>query len=218
MAEKSEEAKRNIRQTNALIRALVEQETLNYPFWIGGYVTRNHVSDFGHIYFDLVDEDCSISCMVRETVRGTLDFPISNGIDVEVYGTVRVYEKRAQVQIEVEKVRLIESPKAAIDVGLMEQLEKKALWPRNKRLLPDSIRNIGIITSKQSDALHDFEDTYRREGGRAGTQVIDVRLQGQQAPRQIAEAIQRCNHEKKVDVIALIRGGGRAVELGVGHC
>jgi|FLYN01.1.fsa_nt_gi exonuclease VII large subunit len=71
---------RTIRDTNALIRALVEQETLGYPFWVGGYVTRGFISDFGHIYFDLTDDDHTISCMIREQVRGSLDFEISNGM------------------------------------------------------------------------------------------------------------------------------------------
>lgn len=97
MSENPEESKRNLRQTNALVRALVEQETLDYPFWVSGVVTRCFVSDFGHVYFDLTDEDYSINCMVREPVRGTLNFTFSNGIEVEVFGTVRVYEKAAKV-------------------------------------------------------------------------------------------------------------------------
>jgi exodeoxyribonuclease VII large subunit len=215
MSEQQTEQKRTIRATNALIRALVEQETLGYPFWAGGIVTKYFVSDFGHIYFDLNHDDHSISCMIREQVRGTLDFPIANGLEIEVFGTIRVYEKAARVQIEVEKVRQIEGMKAAIKTNLLEELEKKGLWPRTKRNIPPGILKIGLVTSKQSDALHDFEDTYRSDGGKAVIKVVDVRIQGQQAAREIAEAVQRLNREKEVHVIALVRGGGRAAELAV---
>jgi len=215
MSEQTTEQKRTIRETNALIRALVEQETLGYPFWAGGLVTKYFISDFGHIYFDLSHDDHSINCMIREQVRGTLDFPIANGLEIEVFGMIRVYEKSAKVQIEVEKVRLVEGAQAAIDVNSLQELEKKGLWPRTKRNLPPDISKIGLVTSKQSEALHDFEDTYRSDGGKASIKVIDVRIQGQQAAREIAEGIERLNRDKDVDVIALVRGGGRAVELTV---
>ncbi len=202
-----------VRQTNALVRELVEQETVNYPFWLGGIVSRSYVSDLGHQYFDLSDADHTIACMVRETVRGTIPFPISNGIEVEVYGTVRVYEKNARVQIEVEQARLIEHTHAPIDPDLIKQLEAKGLWPRRKRNLPPNIQQIGLITSKQSEALHDFEDHYRHEGGTARITVRDVRLQGEGSVKDIVVAVERLNREKQVDVIVLTRGGGRGVDL-----
>lgn len=98
---------------------------------------------------------------------------------------------------------------------VQEQLAQKGLWPKTKRPLPKNIRKIGLVTSKQSDALHDFEDVYRSENGLASIKVADVRLQGQQAPGEIADAINRLNQDQSVDVIAIVRGGGRAAELAV---
>jgi exodeoxyribonuclease VII large subunit len=72
-----------------------------------------------------------------------------------------------------------------------------------------------LITSKQSEALHDFEDMYRKEGGISSIRLVDVRVQGQQASREIADAINRLNREQDTDVIALIRGGGRVADLAV---
>ena len=106
---------RNIPGLNALIRSLVEQETLGHPFWVGGYVTRRFNSDTGHLYFDLVDEDYSIGCMIREPVKNNLGFEISNNMYLEVYGCVRVYERKADIQIEVEQVRRIETQQKLID-------------------------------------------------------------------------------------------------------
>jgi exodeoxyribonuclease VII large subunit len=215
MANDTDGQRRTIPQLNALIRALVEQEMLDHPFWIGGIVTRHFLSDFGHIYFDLNDDDYFISCILREKLRGTLDFTITNGIEIEVFGTVRVFEKRAQVQIEVEKAQLIERPSYVIDATVQEQLAQKGLWPKPKRPLPTSIRNISLITSKQSDARHDFYDMYQGENGHASVKLVDVRLQGQQAAREIAEAINQVNQQKSADVIAIVRGGGRAADLAV---
>jgi exodeoxyribonuclease VII large subunit len=153
--------------------------------------------------------------MIRERVRGTLDFTISNGMDVEVYGPIRVYEKTARVQMEVEKARLIQKRGFVPEISITEAQEKKGLWPKTKKQVSPPIRKIGLITSKQSEALHDFEDTYRNEDGKASIKLIDVRLQGQQAPREIADAINRLSRETEVDVIVLTRGGGRSAELAI---
>jgi exodeoxyribonuclease VII large subunit len=217
VSEQTGENRRSINQVNSMVRALVEQETLGYPFWLSGIVSRYFISNIGHIYFDLTDENFTISCMLHERRRGTLDFEISNGMELEVFGSVRVYDKTAKVQIDVEQVRLINHDAYVMDATVQEQLAQLGCWPPQKRPLPDIVRRIGIVTSKHSDALHDFEDTYRKESGPGAgtTEVIDVRIQGYQAPRQIAQAIERLNRDNKVEVIALIRGGGRADELAV---
>jgi exodeoxyribonuclease VII large subunit len=215
MSESQQDRMRTIAQTNAMIRAVLEQETLGYPIWVAGIVKRHFMSDMGHVYFDLEDDDHTISCMIRHSMRGTIDFNIANGIEMEVFGTIRVYEKRAQVQIDVEKARLITRPPYVMDKSTLERLEKEGWFPKNKLSLPDTIKKIGLITSRHSEALHDFENNYRKEGGTAAIKLVDVLIQGQQAAQQVANAIARLNQEAEVDVIAIVRGGGRAAELAV---
>ncbi len=207
--------KRNIPGLNALVRSLVEQETLERPFWVGGYVVHPFVSDAGHLYFRLEDEDYSIRCMVRASVRNTLNFEISSGMEIEVLGSIRVYERKAEIQLDVEQIKPVQTQNQVVDTNLLNQLAQKGLWPREKKPMPETIRRIGLITSKQSDALHDFEDTYRSEGGLASVKLADVRLQGDQAPQVIADAIRRLGKSSDVDVIVLTRGGGRSAELAV---
>src|SRR5437870_3837438 len=101
---------RSIRETNAEIRALVERETLEEKFWIGGVVRQFYQSDRGHWYFMLEDDDHAIPCMVREPIRGTLGLNIANGMDIEVFGLIRVYEKEARLEFEVQKARLTAQP------------------------------------------------------------------------------------------------------------
>jgi exodeoxyribonuclease VII large subunit len=216
MSENREEMTRNIQETNRLVRALVEQETLNHPFWLGGIISRSYMSDMGHHYFDLTDDDYTISCMLPRSKRGNLNFTLQNGMEVEVFGSIRIYDKKALVQIEVEKVNLIERPPYMMDESVKDRLTRQGIYPRNKLSLPDNINKIGLVTSKNSDALHDFEDTYRRECLHPAQVIMrDVLLQGEQAPRQIADEINRLNNENDVDVIVIVRGGGRNHDLAV---
>jgi exodeoxyribonuclease VII large subunit len=216
MSENREEMTRNIQETNRLVRALVEQETLNHPFWLGGIISRSFMSDMGHHYFDLTDDDYTISCMLPRSKRGALDFTLQNGMEVEVFGSIRIYDKKALVQIDVEKAKVIERPPFMIDDSVKDRLTRQGIYPRNKLSLPGNINKIGLVTSKNSDALPDFEDTYRRESLHPAQVVVrDVLLQGEQAPRQIADAINRLNNENDVDVIVIVRGGGRNHDLAV---
>ncbi len=206
---------RSIPQINSLVRSLVEQETLNYPFWVSGFITRYFESNYGHIYFDISDQDYSINCMLPERRRSNLDFDLAQGMEVAVYGAVRVYEKQAKVQIDVEQVRLINHEPYVLDATLQDQLATSGCWPPQKRSLPQAVRTIGLVTGKNSKAREDFYDTFYNEGGQAQIKVVDVKVGGQRAPVQIARAIQRLNRENEVDVIALVRGGGRVEELAV---
>jgi len=209
------ETRRPIPEVNNLIRALVEAETLGYPFWTRGIITRHFQSDRGHIYFDITDDDYSISCFLSERQRGHLDFALSNGLEIEVFGSIRVYDKQARVQIEVERVNLIAHDPFQIDRNIQTRLAEVGCWPPQKKSLPSRIQRIGLVTNQQSRGLEDFRSTFYNSGGQGSIAVVDVRVGGQQAPRQIAEAIERLNREKSVDVIALVRGGGRVEELAI---
>ncbi|MCB9452105.1 MAG: exodeoxyribonuclease VII large subunit [Anaerolineaceae bacterium] len=218
MMETQHKVERTIPETNALVKSLVEQETIGFPFWIQGIVGRRFLSDRGHEYFDLSDDDYSINCFLPEKVRGTLNFTLTNGLEVKVLGTIRVFERQAKVQIEVAQAQLVEHTPFSLDENVRKQLEDKGLWPKQPRPLPTKISKIGLVTSKNSEARHDFEQTYRQEFASAMPAITlrDVRLQGEQAPRQIADAIKELNGAvDKVDVIVVTRGGGRAHDLNI---
>ncbi len=208
------EKTRTIQETNALVRTLVEIESIiEQEFWIGGTIERYHQSDLGHVYFNLVDNDFSIRCMIPNAARGITDFPLSDGMMVDVYGTLSVFEKRAEVQIQVRKMRLVDKGAAKFDPDAIEELKRKGIWPRERLDLPNNIQNIALITSKNSKGLEDFRTTFYASGGVAKIDPIDSLVQGAQAPQMLQRAIQRANEENKADVIALVRGGGRHEDL-----
>jgi exodeoxyribonuclease VII large subunit len=205
---------RTIRATNTYIKSLIETEiNVTDYFWIGGEITTYHQSDRNHVYFTLEDEGFSIRCMIRSNDLEKVEFPLNKGLVVDVYGTLSVYERQAQVQFAAQRIRLIDKKDVQFDTDVIKQLEVQGLFPRPKQDLPPEIKRIALITSKNSAAYTDFYDTYYREGGKAQIEPIDVLVQGEQAPEIIAEAIKRANQLKMVDVIVLSRGGGRHMDL-----
>ena len=119
-----------------MIRGLVEAETLGRFFWVRGKIEEYHKSNLGHIYFDLVNGDTRIHCMLAARRSSHIAFDLDNNMDVEVYGDVQVYEKRAWAQIQALDVRLIKSAADASPADAVKKVERATGYPSvSKRYL-----------------------------------------------------------------------------------
>ena len=199
-----------------MIRSILEAETLEQFFWVGGKIDRYYKSERGHVYFDLVDGNARIRCMLREERTGQFLFDLRNHLDVQVFGDVHIFEDRAEVQINIVDVRITD---VSVDATpAIERLRAQGLYPPIKRQPPSHIRRIGIITSQSSRAIGDFESTYQSAGERgvlAPAVWNYVLLEGDRAVQSIADAILALDKDPDIDVIVIIRGGGRSENLAV---
>ena len=210
----SKENNRSISQINRMLRSIVESETLEHFFWVGGRIDRLYKSDFGHVYFDLVDDQSRIRCMLREERTGHIPFDLKNHLEVEAYGDVRFFERRAEAQLNVMQMRQSDTTFDA--VGAIDQLRAEGLYPRIKKNPPSHIRRIGVITSRSSRAIGDFETTYQDAGTRAVLAPISWQyalLEGDRAAQSISDGLKALDTNREVDVIVVIRGGGRNENL-----
>ena len=217
MSEQPEGQRRTIAQVNQMVKGIVEVETLEHFFWVGGKVERCYKSQRGHVYFELVDDRTRIKCMLAERETGSIEFDIKNDIEIEVYGDIQVYEERAEIQIQVIKANLIESNGIPTLTGI-QQLKQDGLYPKPPKPIPEPIRTIGIITSQSSHAVSDFEATYQRAGEKAVLAPVQwqyVMLEGDRAVESIIDGIQQLSLNPNIDIIAIIRGGGRYLNLAV---
>ena len=210
MSDTAQQNQRSLAQINRMIRNIVEAEMNEYYFWTRGKIERCYQSqDSGHAYFDIVDDKMSIRCVLREHKRGHIPFELRNGLDIEVYGNVQVYEEWARPRIHVTDARLLNQ---AIDARpAVDILKRERLYPPRRKPPPESIRRIGIITSRSSRAVGDFENAYQSAGERAVLAPVKwqyVMLEGDRAIPSIVDAIQKLDQDPEIDVIAILRGGG----------
>jgi exodeoxyribonuclease VII large subunit len=96
---------------------------------------------------------------------------------------------------------------------LISSLEQRGLLARN-RLLPMARvpLHLGLITSRGSAAEADFLDELRRSGYAWRVASADARVQGRDAATDVVAALEVLV-AKRVDAIALIRGGGAQTDL-----
>ncbi|MCY3574860.1 MAG: exodeoxyribonuclease VII large subunit [Chloroflexi bacterium] len=210
MTKQSADNRRSIPQVNRLLRGIIETETLEQYFWTSGLIQRLHQSSLGHCYFNLVDGQASIHCMLHEERRGGIHFQLENNLEVEVFGDVQFYAPRASVQIMVRDIRL--GGQAAFVKPAIDRLREAGLYPPRERPPPQRIRRIGCITGRSSRAIGDFETTYQSMGERAVLAPLRwqyTHLHGERAPQLIADAIRALDATADIDAVAVIRGGGR---------
>ena len=217
MTDAAQRNQRSLAQINRMIYNIVAAEMNEYYFWTRGKTERCYqAQDSGHAYFDIVDGKMSIRCVLRERHRGHIPFELRNGLDIEVYGHVQVYEEWARPRIHVTDARLINR---AIDASpAVDILKRERLYPPRRKPPPSTIRRIGIITSRSSRAIGDFENAYQSAGERAVLAPVKwqyVMLEGERAVPAIVDAIQKLDQDPEIDVIAILRGGGRSQHLSV---
>lgn len=185
------------------------------PMWIGGEISNLTLAASGHGYFSLKDGSAQIRCVMFRNKLSQLDFRLSEGMQVELRGTVTLYEARGDYQINVDNLR-------AAGLGrlyeafarLKAKLETEGLFDnQHKQALPANPRRVGIVTSPAAAALRDVVTTLRRR--MPGIEVIlyPTQVQGSTAPAQIVAAIHAANRRAEVDVLIVCRGGGSIEDL-----
>jgi exodeoxyribonuclease VII large subunit len=187
--------------------------------WVQGEISNYKLHPSGHQYFTLKDQRAQISCVIwRDTILPPRQ-PLADGAQVQVYGTVTVFEARGQYQLNVQVLQ----PRG---VGLLQAkfealkrtLEAEGLFaPERKRPLPRFPRRIGIVTSPSGAAIRDMLKVLRRRAPSVQILINPVRVQGTGAAQEIAVAVRELAMPNEafapVDLIVVTRGGGSIEDL-----
>lgn len=171
----------------------------------------------GHLYFTLKDEreDAVLEAVMYRTAPAKARHRVVEGEQVVVEGRITLYPPRGRVQLIVNDV--LQTARGAL-LEALEQLKLKLAAeglfdPGRKKPLPRAPRTIAVVTSRAGAAVHDFIRVAHQRGGGARIVVVDTPVQGAQAPRRIAGAIQTADRHLHADVIVVTRGGGSLEDL-----
>lgn len=195
--------------------ALLNQ-TLEFAYpaiTVTGEIANFRVSKNRWVYFDLKDENASVKFF------GTvyqMPGPLEDGMMVAVRGIPRLHPLYG-FSVTIQSVTPTGEGAIKKAAALLEaKLRAEGLFDEaRKRPLPYPPRRIALITSGESAAYRDFMKIIAARWGGVHISHIDVQVQGEPAPAQIAAAIRQSN-EMIVDqpeAIVIIRGGGSAEDL-----
>src|SRR6201987_5164916 len=145
--------------------------------------------------------------------------PLADGAQVQVFGTVTVFEARGQYQLNVQIIqpRGVGILQAKFE-ALKRKLEAEGLFAtERKRPLPKFPRRVGIVTSPTGAAVRDILNVLRRRAPWLQILINPVRVQGTGAAQEIAVAIRELASPNEafgpVDLIVVTRGGGSIEDL-----
>lgn len=190
-------------------------QTLEYAYpsvTIVGELANFRVSKNKWVYFDLKDDFASVKFF------GTvyqLPGPLEDGLMVRVRGVPRLHNQFG-FSINVQSMQPVGEGSLKKAAALLEAaLRAEGLFDESrKRSFPYPPQCIGLVTSAESAAYHDFIKIVSARWSGLDIQLIDVQVQGEAAVGQVVRAIEHYNsHAEPVDVLVIIRGGGSADDL-----
>ncbi|RXZ45654.1 exodeoxyribonuclease VII large subunit [Crenobacter cavernae] len=183
--------------------------------WIGGEISNLTLAASGHAYFSLKDSSAQIRCVMFRQRLAAVGLRLAEGMQVELKGTVTLYEARGDYQINVATLR-------AAGLGrlfeaferLKARLAAEGLFDETKkRPIPAHPRAIGIVTSPAAAALRDVVSTLKRRAPAIPVILYPTPVQGEGSAQKIADAIRVAGQRAEVDVLIVCRGGGSIEDL-----
>lgn len=194
--------------------------------WIEGEISNFKTYPSGHSYFSLKDKNSLLKCVLFKNSSGNLKFDVEDGMHVLCRGRVSFYEKSGQCQLYVEVVE--PRGKGALQLAF-EKLKKKLyeeglFSEEHKKPLPFLPMRVGVVTSSAGAAIRDILKVARRRFSNVEISIRPVRVQGDEAKGEIADAIKELNEYNEVlakeekdahpiDIIIVGRGGGSLEDL-----
>jgi len=198
---------------NTMARYVLEE---SFPtVWVEGEISNYLHHGSGHRYFSLKDDESQLKCAMWRSHGAGLRFEPKDGLKVLAQGTLTIYERNGQYQLSVRK--MIPAGMGELELAfrqLKERLEKEGLFdPAHKKPLPQYPMRIGIVTSQTGAVIHDMVRVIRRRNPKLDIILWPSEVQGDIAPPQLVEGINRLNEYGEVDLIIIGRGGGSLEDL-----
>lgn len=181
-----------------------------------GEVSGFKRSSLDHIYFDLKDENSIIGCVLFKWDQKRINFEIKDGILVKVVAELTTYDKQSKYQLVIKNILpLKEGDLWQKFEELKKKLQAEGLFdPQRKRPIPKYPSYVGVVTSLYGAAVHDIVSIIKRRAPHINIIIYPVKVQGEDAKYEIANAIKEINENLSfIDVLLVGRGGGSLEDL-----
>ena len=194
------------------------KETIEAEFgliWVVGEISNLSRPSSGHMYLTVKDERAQVRAVMFKTKQRYLDFIPADGQEVLIRGRLSIYEPRGEYQIVVDYME--PRGEGALRLAfekLKSRLAEEGLFDEDKKKkLPFLPKRLALVTSPTGAAVRDFIRVARSLNENIGLSVYPVRVQGEGAAEEIAQAVTDLNRWGGFDVIVLTRGGGSLEDL-----
>ena len=205
-----------VSQINTYLKSVFESDSNLRNIYVCGEISNftNHYRS-GHMYFTLKDELSAIKAVMFRSAAQRLRFEPENGMKVLVRCNVSVFERDGTYQLYCEDMQPEGIGELTVAFEQMKRkLEGEGLFSdEHKKTLPLYPEKIGVVTSPTGAALQDIINVISRRYPSGQIILAPVKVQGVDAAREIAEAIDKFSDLNACDVLIVGRGGGSIEDL-----
>ena len=205
----------SVSQVNSYIRDKLDADPMLSYIAVRGEISNYKVYPSGHHYFTIKDEAATLKCVMFKGNAIRLRFRPDNGMTVIAIGKISVYPRDGAYQLYCTSMAMdgVGDLYAAFE-ALKTKLSAQGLFnPEHKQPLPKYPATIGIITSSAGAAIHDMLRILAKRFPLTKVKLLPVRVQGAEAPAEIASAIEYANYYRLADLLIVGRGGGSIEDL-----
>ena len=220
-------------EINELVREVVK---VSFPasVWVSGEIQDyNNKKDKPHVFFNFVQKGTGDTIMAQapivifESVKNFISrrlcecappFELKDGIEVQFLCRVDFYAKNGRYQLfmaDIEPAYTL--GKAAQNrQKIIEDLKSRGLLEKNKEQSLSGVPlRIGLITSFDSAAYHDFTNELKISGYAFNIFLYNCRMQGEETAIDVVKAIRYFNKMSsgELDAVVITRGGGSTADL-----
>lgn len=202
-------------QVNQYLKAKLDGDRLLSAIAIRGEISNYKRYPSGHHYFSLKDGEGALKCVLFRSSAQRLRFQPENGMKVVARGRITVFPRDGQYQLYADS--LIPDGVGELYVAFEQtkaRLFQEGLFAEeHKKPIPRYPNTIALITSAAGAAVHDMIRILGARWPMAQVLLLPVRVQGAQAPAELAGALRYANAHRLADVIIIGRGGGSMEDL-----
>jgi exodeoxyribonuclease VII large subunit len=213
MAELAPDKIYTVAQLNEMAGRTLEQQI--GAVWVRGEVSGLKLQSSGHYYFSLKDEKSVISVALFKGAAQRQTVKLEEGKQLLVFGTVGIYQPRGSYQMVAQF--LLEEGAGRLQQEferLKRMLEQEGLFARERKVaLPVLPQTVAFITSPTGAVWQDFTRILRRRTWGGRVILFPCRVQGAEAPGEIAAQLARADRWPGVELIVVGRGGGSLEDL-----
>ena len=205
----------SVEELNKYIKDKLDNDEYLNNVLVKGEISNCKLHYTGHIYFTLKDDKSLIKCIMFKSYAAHLSFVPKDGMKVQLFGSVQVFERDGVYQIYAKAMK--EDGIGTLHEQfekLKKKLELEGLFNQgHKKKIPEFPKIIGVLTSSTGSVIRDIINVSTRRNPNVYIRLLPVPVQGPGACDKIAEAIKCMNEEKLADVLIVARGGGSLEDL-----
>ncbi len=186
--------------------------------WVEGEVTELRRQERWQSVFFTLKDPIDGACLGVTMPRGRFDglqLDLGDGERIHVYGRPELFEARGDFRLRALTIERLGLGQHLADLERRKQrLAAEGLFgAARKRPLPRLPRRIGLVTGNDAAAKQDVITAITTRFPPARIVVVETYVQGPQAARAVASALQRLCSLPDIDVIIVARGGGSFEDL-----